>query len=536
MVARPMVLALVAGAMVVALVATSVAAVVQTRRLAEERERSQQRATEVRELEARVAELEAAADSGGPDALGGLLDGLLGGDTGDLGGLLDGLLGGGEVGGAMAGLRGGVPGMRCLTDGGGLDGLPGGGLDGLLGGGVEGLLEEGGLDGLLGGGDDEVPSDPDALVEAISEQVAQLRELTFASDVEVAFLDDADLAAELEAILDRDLDVEELDAQTEILVALRAIPAEADLEQLNRDLLEEQVAGFYSPEDGRLVVRTPGNEVRPLDRVTLAHELEHALVDQVIGLPDLGDGTDADAALGRLAVIEGDATLVMNRWSLQHLSFQEQLGLATTGDLAGQQEQLATYPHHLQRELLFPYTDGLDLVCDRFLEGGWGAVDAAYATPPTTTAGVLFPDRYDETPVDTPALTTPSGASLRHEDTFGAAPLAWLFEAPGGDDSRALDDPLGRAAAWAGGDVRLWDLDGTAVVGMALAEGDGGDPGLCGSVTAWYAAADPQADEQRDGDRTRFTGDDRTAVVACDDDGVRVGIADDPDAAATVAG
>lgn len=524
MTSRPALTAFVAAAVVVGLLTATVMAI-RAARAADQEQQIAQLTAEVEELRERVATLEENQGSG----LDGLLDGLLGGD---LDGLLGGLLGGDDAGGGLdlgglldgllSGASGEVPGVRCMTPG-------GGGLDGLLG---------GGLDGLLGGGGDAFPSgDPDAAVEVIAEQVAELRELEFTGDVDVAFLDDAQISAELEEILDRDLDLDELAARTDVLVALRAIPPDADLEQLQRDLLTEQVAGFYSPEDERLVVRVPdGGDIRPLDRITLAHELEHALVDQTIGLPDLDDGTDADAALARLAVVEGDATLLMNLWTLEHLSFTDQLGLAGSADIAGQQAQLEAFPHYLARELVFPYTAGLDLICDRWLDGGWAAVDASYADPPVTTAGVLFPERADDAPAAPPSLSAPAGGTSRLEDTFGAAPLTWLFEAPGGNEDAALDDPVARAGAWGGGEVRLWDVGGDPVVALALVDRQAGDPPLCTSVSDWYAAAAPGSTRDATGDEVRFTGDDTAAVLACDGEAVRFAVAPDVTTAAAVVG
>jgi hypothetical protein len=537
MTSRPALLLWVAGLALVGLLAASVTAVVQARQAAAEQERAARLEAQMKELEAEVAALEAELASRGT-GLDGLLDGLLGGD-GDLGGLLDGFLGGGELDGLL-GRDGDLDGLLdgLLGGEGGLDGLlggVGGGIPGAAcltpsdgGGGIGDLFGEGGLEGLLGGGGNDTPDDPDALVETISRQVEELRELTFVEDVSVDFLDDAQLTAELEAILDEDLDPDELAAQEAILTALRALPADADLEALNRELLDGQVAGFYEPDTGRLVVRVPdGGAVRALDRVTLAHELDHALVDQVVGLPDLADGTDADAALGRLAVVEGDATLLMNQWTLDHLSLTDQLGMAVDGDLTGQQAQLEAIPFHLQRELLFPYTVGLDLICDVWLQGGWDAVDAAYADPPTTSAEAMWPERLGDGAADAPALTAPQGAALRHDDTFGAAPLSWLFEAPGGDPERALEDPHERAAAWAAGEVRLWDLDGAPVVGVSFRDRDAGDPALCASVTAWYTAAAPGAERTDDGEVVRFTGDEDVAAIACSGDEVRIAVAAD---------
>jgi hypothetical protein len=485
------------------------AAAVLAPRAAAERDRADELAAEVAALEARVAELEAERAGAPTDAEDGPLADLFGG--GDAADLLDELL---------AGVSGDLPGLRCLTPA--TDGGPGG------------LL--GGLGELFGDGAarDDPERDTAGIVAEVADQVADLRELDAEGGFEVDLLDAGELADEIETMLAEELDEEELAARTDVLVALRAVPADLDLAVVQRDLLTGQVAGFYDPDDGRLVVRVPDDgQLRPLDRVTLAHELGHAIVDRTIGLPDLEDDLDGDAALARLAVIEGDATLLMHRWALEHLSFAEQLGMAGAGDLVGQQEQLAALPHHLTRELLFPYTVGLDLVCDRWLDGGWAAVDATYADPPTTTAGALFPERADETPLDPPELAVPPGGTPRLTDTFGAAPLLWLFEAPGGDTDAALSEPVERVAAWAGGEVVLWDVAGDPVVGVALAARDGAGAALCASVTAWYEAAAPDAAREDVDGTVRFTDADGVAVLRCDD-GIRFAVADDAATATSV--
>lgn len=532
---RPWILPFVAGATAVALIATSVGLVVQHRRADAAEARAEQLAAEVEQLQARVDQLESGT-GGTADGLGGLLDGLLGGGEGGIGDLLGGLLGGGmgDLGSLLG--SGGTPGAACLVPGGGgLGGL--GDLGGLLGGdgGLGGLLGgDGGLGdlgGLLGGAGDEsgdaadrpeLPDDPDALVEALVPQVAEDRSLAWTDPVEVDFLTTSELHARLDELLTEDADPAMDDAYERLLVGLGAMPAGTDLATVRRQLLDDQVAGFYSPDTGELVVRVPDDgEVGTLDTITLAHELQHALADQALGLPDLEALEGSDRILAAQAVVEGDATLFMNQWALQNIPVEDQIAAATGEDAARAQAGLDQVPPYLQRELLFPYTAGLDWVCDQWLDGGWDAVDAAYASPPTTTAEILYGADANET-VDLRALPAPNGFEELHTDEFGAAPLLWLFEAPGGDETAALPDPRRAASAWAGGEVTIWGDGDETAIGLVLGDATGT---LCDDVSAWYAASWPDADADTGGSPRTFTGGGQAAAIACDDTTVRLGIA-----------
>ena len=498
-----------AGVVALALLATTTGLVVQWQRASDAQARAkaaedlaEQLAEEVEELQATVEALEAQAAGDDPTR-----------DRTDLGGMLEGLL---DDDGPMGDLlAGGAPGAACMDPGTGM------------------------LDGMLGGGHEPPPDDPDALVEVVAEQVAELRELEWDEPAEVDFVDDAELSDRLDALLDGDTDPAAIAAQQRLLTALGAVPDDLDLEQLQRDLLEDQVAGYYVPETGELVVRVPDDgTIRPFDRVTLAHELEHALADQVLGLPDVLDEPaldDADARLGALGLIEGDATLLMNHWALEHLSLTDQLGGLLSGDLDAAQASLATVPHHLQRELLFPYTDGLDYVCELVLDGGWAAVDERYASPPRTSLEILHPHRDGEAPRTPTELTAPEPAEQVLHTTLGAAPLLWLLEAPGGDPARGLDDARDRVEAWAGGEVELWERAGESVVGITLVDRDG-DGTLCDALGDWHVAAFDDHQPSRSEGTRAFRGTDRSAALRCEGETVRYASAGDLPTALRVVG
>ncbi len=339
------------------------------------------------------------------------------------------------------------------------------------------------------------------------------------------------------AIFDEEYPADVAEGREAALRALGAIPADADLRAMQRQLFEEQVAGFYDPDTGELVVGSDG-DLSAADRVIVAHELGHALVDQAVGLPDVEDPAfeeDHDRLLSTLALVEGDATLLMHRWALETLSLEEQLAMASDPSVLASQQSLAAFPHHLAAELEFPYRAGLGFACDTWRQEGWAGVDGAYADPPATTATVLWPDHPGRVgdPTD---LAAPSGHQPVHTTTFGAAELLWLLEAPGGDESRALDDAGGRARAWGGGELAVWQDDGTTAVGLSMVDAGNGTPDLCATTTAWYAAAFPDAARSEAGDGATFDGPDQDAVVRCIGGEVRVGIAGDTATATTIVG
>lgn len=444
------------------------------------------------------------------------LDDLLGEGAGDLFGGEDPFGEGTEdlLGGGSTSL------LSCIGGGGALGGDPGD----LFGGG--------------GGGSDDSLS-PEQRVGQIADQVEKLRELDYSNEVEADFLGDAALERRISDLFLEDYTPEFADAEGRILGLLGAVPPGSDMAKLRREALEGQVAGFYVPETKELVVRSSG-DVGAVEKITLAHELEHALADQKLDLPvpEDPDPSRADEELAALSLVEGDATLTMQQYALQHLGFDEQLALASDPEVLQAQQQLAELPHYLQQELGFPYLEGLNFVCDLYFEGGWDAVDEAYTKPPTSSDQILFPERFRSgeeatDPRDPASLEEPWQEELT--SSLGAAELKWLFEAPGGDTSAALSDPDAAVAAWGGGELTLWTDGEQSAVGVALVQRSG-ESGLCEGVTGWYEAAFPDASQgSPEGEEALVSdGADQDAVVTCSGSDVRLGIAPDVDDARTL--
>jgi hypothetical protein len=424
-----------------------------------------------------------------------------------------------------------------------------------LGGLLEGLLDDpdelrGLLDELLDGEMDEFdarlleciqPADgaglrfgtgsiPDADIEAQVATVAEIveaeRGLPADGEFDIEFVSRAEVQRRAVAANADHLDQDRAAVTSRLLSGLGAAERDLDLVAAQLDALEAGVVGFYQRESGQLVIGSESMD--GLGAFVTAHELVHAMADAALGLPDLDELADqngSDAAYAALAAIEGDASLYSQQFVLDHLPFEQLLALeAAAGDAA---DDLAGLPYFVRRNLEFPYVEGMVFSCDVFLSGGWDAVDETYRNPPATSAQVLFPDRYRSGAevVQVRQPSGPDGWELLDTDTFGAADLLFLLEAPGDDPAAALSDPVERVAAWAGGQAWVWGDGGATAVALVLVD-RGGAPPLCDTVTDFYGAAFPDA-TQATGEPAVFEGSAQTAVVSCSDSEVALGIGPD---------
>lgn len=375
------------------------------------------------------------------------------------------------------------------------------------------------------------------LTRRVATRVQRLRGLSFERPIEVAFLGEEALTSRVESLTRTETKPRQLAATEGALVALGAIPADADLERLLGETLSGQIAGLYVPETGELLVRAGGGPPGPVEELTVAHELEHALADQALGLPvpERLVPSRSDAIGAALALVEGDATLTMQLYAERHLSIGDQLGLLFDDGLADAERDFDEIPDFLQRQLLFPYTEGLAYTCARAAGRDIAAIDRAYREPPRSTWEILFPERDPgRLPLDPPELGEPgSDWSLAERTQLGAAELSWLFAAPGGDPSRGLDAPDELVSGWRGSTLEIWTEGSEVALGASFASRG---RKLCGAVVAWYRERDPDAAVSA-GERNGplFRGADQVAAVRCGSSSVRIGIAPDARAARALA-
>ena len=229
----------------------------------------------------------------------------------------------------------------------------------------------------------------------IERTVARLRGLSFLRRVQYREIPRSRLPDILRQKLAQQLPGQEFDNMGLALVALGLVPHGFDLEKTYFALLGEQVGAFYDQHSKELFTFSGQSLDRAPNRVILAHELTHALEDQRFDLSRLPLETrgNDDRALAASALVEGDATLVMNQYMVGDLSagaLKDSLASAFTTDV----RQLAAAPRYLRETLLFPYLHGLEFCQTLYNQGGWDALANAFAHPPESTSEILHPDRF----------------------------------------------------------------------------------------------------------------------------------------------
>ena len=155
------------------------------------------------------------------------------------------------------------------------------------------------------------------------------------------------------------------------------------------------VSGFYSPAGDRIVLVVPAGSTVQIDESTLVHELTHGMQDQYHDLTQsqyVGTTQDADLAVDGL--IEGEAVYIEERYT-ERCSDEWQCLPAPESDGSG--GGLGSINVGILQTILQPYVDG-PFYLERLVEtGGWEAVDAAMADPPSSTAAVIHREPAYET-------------------------------------------------------------------------------------------------------------------------------------------
>ena len=251
---------------------------------------------------------------------------------------------------------------------------------------------------------------------------------------------------EFEQLLAQESDEEQAEAEArgdgpEALVvapvALGLLPPGFDLDSATDDLETSFVFGFYDPDTAELYVK--GDQVTPFVQSVVAHELTHALDDQVFDLARLDALLEQpdEEAFAFQGLVEGTASFVQ-------AAFEAQMSPEDTEALEAEQYQLGLeqlpaamgLPPSLLVGSQVPYASGERFVDALVAEGGTAEIDAAYESPPVTSEQLLDPAQFaaGETTVVLRPLEAPDGVEVADEGAFGAVDLRLLD---------LVSDPLG---------------------------------------------------------------------------------------------
>ncbi len=305
--------------------------------------------------------------------------------------------------------------------------------------------------------------------------VQRVRGLKKKAEVQGLLVDRVDLADHLRRALKFERPESVLEGTEQMLVGLGLVPTSFDLEATMIDLLDENLAGLYEPRLGLMMVRKDlPEETR---RITLLHELVHALQDQYFDLDEIvtahPDDSDKSSALSCLA--EGDATSAMLDGVLPEGKTALDLPEGSIEAQFFAQAPKTNAPDLIIRSLYAPYLDGLGFVHTLRRRGGFAEVNRVFAAPPISTEQVLHVDKYDagEQPiaVATPGPPGPGFEELLH-DVWGEQSLRLALEEwlPPSEARRAAAGWGGdRIVAYKKGDQIavawevVWDDEGEAV-------------------------------------------------------------------------
>ena len=333
----------------------------------------------------------------------------------------------------------------------------------------------------------------DAVVADLSAFVAEVRGLEFAEPVPVTLLDDAAFTARVEQ--DAIEDIAELDETEGVLRALGLLEDGVDLAATLRQFLGAGVVGFYDPETGELVVR--GAVITPYVRLTIAHELTHALDDQHFELdrPALDDADDESGA-GFSALVEGNAVRVEDAFRATLSDEERQQAEAEEARLSANLD-LSKLPRVVPELIAFPYAFGPTLVEALLEEGGEARVNRAFAEPPTTTEQVLDPASWlahGEPAID--VAPPPADGEIFDQGVLGLWGIVLLLE-----DELGQVDAVQAARGWGGDWYVAWNQGDDVCVRTTFEMDSAEDLEELASGLEDWAVAQDDAELERTGDQ-----------------------------------
>jgi hypothetical protein len=255
----------------------------------------------------------------------------------------------------------------------------------------------------------------------------------------------------------------DLEASGELMKLLGFLDQRADLTSAAPDTSD--IAGTYEFDSKQLTIVRNVSKSQIPPEIVYAHELNHALEDQVFGLDSLTRGGD-DAMQAKRALGEGSATFLEAMYAKRHLGADVSSREIATEDPASTEKgstKKASYDENSER---FVYLDGARFVARLYRKGGWKLVDRALeADPPTSTEQILHPDVYLDKErtaaieLDTKRLLSEDHKRLSAGQLGEFDTSQILLKGAKADDEITRKEAATAAEGWDGGRYELWQAD-----------------------------------------------------------------------------
>ena len=369
------------------------------------------------------------------------------------------------------------------------------------------------------------PASWDSRIKPIAEEVEKLRDLDFEHPVAAEFLDDAKFEKRVQVDKGKltksdKADIERSQGQ---LRSVGLIGPDVDIIDATSSLQSSGVLAYYSPKTKKITVK--GTNLDDIDmRVTVAHELTHALQDQHFDLQKLEKAaTKHHGSTALRTLIEGDAVRIQNDY-VDSLSASDKEAYETQSADASRQArdeiEAKGVPDSLTVFFEAPYALGqpmLDAVIGKESESG---IDALFKDPPTADAAYVTPstvlDHRTFQHVKTPALQEGEKRSGK-PDVFGSLALFQVL-ASRIDNATALS----AADAWDGDAMITFSRTGTTCLRATFAgRGTQGKGTIADALNRWAA-------EMPSGSAKVVPAHDRVTLTTCDPGSAATEVANQP--------
>lgn len=276
-----------------------------------------------------------------------------------------------------------------------------------------------------------------AVVLQLQEEVADLRGLPFKSTVSAGIQSSEGFAKFLDAQIDEAMP-EVMNRHYGAIVKRLGLyqGSLTNFRDTAKAVMSSQVAAYYDPK-AKTFYSLMQNMPEPMLYMMYTHELYHGLQDQYFGLdaylptsPSGESALNSDQTMARQAVVEGEATYIMNMYMMKQMSGQEptleliapavhmqsQMDMASikammklpqVSELTGSSASDAiaaseSIPSFIMESMLGVYLKGVAFVF-AVQEQGWSEVEKLYREyPPQSTEQILHPEKWQarEAPSD----------------------------------------------------------------------------------------------------------------------------------------